>query len=414
LIPKAEVLAVAGETQLLATTVEKDYVLGWVLFGISAHAELRKWFFKGGTCLKKCYFETYRFSEDLDFTIPGDAVYEPPALRAALGELTALVHDRCGIDFPAEGIELEELENKRGKRTYQAKLTFGGPLQLPKQQQQRVKLDLTQDEIVIEPGVQRPVHHPYSDAPTPPPQVLCYTLDEILAEKTRALYERSGRSRDVYDVVNIDRNFRGEVSERKVRELTRRKFEFKGLALPDVAELMARIDAGVLEVDWRNALGHQLPVLPPVADFLIGLRETVSWVVREVAPPAPLPAVPGPAAEQPVPVIRFPRSPALGAVGVGRAIPAGMAAAPAYSSRMDRIRYAARNRLLARVRYHGVTRLVEPYSLRMPKTGNLLLYVFETQRGLGPGEGIKAFKVAEIGEVDVTSQAFHPRYLVEL
>jgi predicted nucleotidyltransferase component of viral defense system len=25
--------------------------------------------FKGGTCLKKCYFEDYRFSEDLDFTL---------------------------------------------------------------------------------------------------------------------------------------------------------------------------------------------------------------------------------------------------------------------------------------------------------------------------------------------------------
>ena len=25
--------------------------------------------FKGGTSLKKCYLETYRFSEDLDFTV---------------------------------------------------------------------------------------------------------------------------------------------------------------------------------------------------------------------------------------------------------------------------------------------------------------------------------------------------------
>jgi predicted nucleotidyltransferase component of viral defense system len=414
LIPKAEVLAVAGETQLLATTVEKDYVLGWVLFGISAHAELRKWFFKGGTCLKKCYFETYRFSEDLDFTIPGDAAYEPAALRTALGELTGWVRDQCGIHFPAEGIELEELENKRGKRTYQAKLTFAGPLQLPKQQQQRVKLDLTQDEIVIEPGVQRPVDHAYSDAPAPRPQVLCYTLDEILAEKTRALYERSGRSRDVYDVVNIDRNFRGEVSETRVRELVRRKFEFKGIALPDLGALMARIDPGVLEVDWKNALGHQLPVLPPVADFLVGLQQAASWMVTTIVPPAPPPPVPGPAAEQVVPVLRFPRSPNLGAVGLGRTVPAGTAGAPVYSSRMDRIRYAARNRLLARVRYHGVARLVEPYSLRMPKTGNLLLYVFETQRGTGAGGGIKAFKVAEIGDVEVTSQAFIPRYLVEL
>lgn len=414
MIPKAELLELAAEAQLLPTTVEKDYVLGWVLFGISAHPQLRNWLFKGGTCLKKCYFETYRFSEDLDFTIPLDAAYEPDALKKALGELTSWVREQCGIEFPAEGTELEELENKRGRRTYQAKLTFGGPLQLPKQQQQRVKVDLTQDEIVVEHGAERPVHHPYSDAPVPPPQVVCYTLEEILAEKTRALYERSGRSRDVYDVVNIGRNFRGEVSESRVRELTRRKFEFKGLPVPDGAGMMARIDASVLEVDWKNALGHQLPVLPPVADFLVSLRDTVSWVVRAVAPPTPLPTVPAPAAEQPIPVLRFPRSPALGAVGLGRAVPAGMAGAPTYSSRMDRIRYAARNRLLARVRYHGVTRLVEPYSLRMPKTGNLLLYVFETQRGMSSGGGIKAFKVAEIGDVEVTTQAYRPRFLVEL
>jgi len=68
-IPKAEVLAVAEETGLLPTTVEKDYALGWVLFAIADHATIGRWYFKGGTCLKKCYLDTYRFSEDLDFTI---------------------------------------------------------------------------------------------------------------------------------------------------------------------------------------------------------------------------------------------------------------------------------------------------------------------------------------------------------
>lgn len=81
---------------------------------------------------------------------------------------------------------------------------------------------------------------------------------------------------------------------------------------------------------------------------------------------------------------------------------------------MDRVRYPARNRLLARVTYHGVPRLVEPYSLRMPKTGNLLLYVFEVERGFGPGEGLKAFEVAELGDVELTEQPFQPQYLVEL
>ena len=53
--------------------IEKDYVLGWLLAAISSHPMLGPaWAFKGGTCLKKCYIETYRFSEDLDFAVlPG-------------------------------------------------------------------------------------------------------------------------------------------------------------------------------------------------------------------------------------------------------------------------------------------------------------------------------------------------------
>ncbi len=70
MIPKAQMLQFADSYELQPTTVQKDYVLGWLLRTISLHPELSKWVFKGGTCLKKCYFETYRFSEDLDFTIP--------------------------------------------------------------------------------------------------------------------------------------------------------------------------------------------------------------------------------------------------------------------------------------------------------------------------------------------------------
>ncbi len=59
MISKREILDVAGVTKLNPHVVEKDYVLGWALAGIFAHRELAdKWVFKGGTCLKKCYFET--------------------------------------------------------------------------------------------------------------------------------------------------------------------------------------------------------------------------------------------------------------------------------------------------------------------------------------------------------------------
>ena len=70
MIDRRELLAAAANLGLLPNVVEKDYVLGWLLAGIFNHPALaEKWVFKGGTCLKKCYFETYRFSEDLDFTL---------------------------------------------------------------------------------------------------------------------------------------------------------------------------------------------------------------------------------------------------------------------------------------------------------------------------------------------------------
>ncbi len=75
MILKNEILARATEVSLNPHVVEKDYVLGWMLAGINAHPAIQStWVFKGGTCLKKCYFETYRFSEDLDFTL-GDPAH---------------------------------------------------------------------------------------------------------------------------------------------------------------------------------------------------------------------------------------------------------------------------------------------------------------------------------------------------
>lgn len=65
MIARAEILRLADTLGLEARVIEKDYVLGWVLHGIGRDPVIsRKWIFKGGTCLKKCYFETYRFSED--------------------------------------------------------------------------------------------------------------------------------------------------------------------------------------------------------------------------------------------------------------------------------------------------------------------------------------------------------------
>ena len=62
MIKKSEMLSKTKELNLKPDIVEKDYVLNWILSGIAADPDLREaWIFKGGTCLKKCFFESYRF-----------------------------------------------------------------------------------------------------------------------------------------------------------------------------------------------------------------------------------------------------------------------------------------------------------------------------------------------------------------
>jgi predicted nucleotidyltransferase component of viral defense system len=88
MIDLAEIQAVATDLRLSPEVVEKDYVLGWLLAGIYAQPALSaSWVFKGGTCLKKCYFETYRFSEDLDFTLTDATHLDAEFLRTAFADV---------------------------------------------------------------------------------------------------------------------------------------------------------------------------------------------------------------------------------------------------------------------------------------------------------------------------------------
>jgi len=103
MIDKREILETASALRLLPNVVEKDYVLGWLLAGINSHSELAaSWVFKGGTCLKKCYFETYRFSEDLDFTLQDESQIDEDFLRRVLGEVIEWVADESGLSLPVD------------------------------------------------------------------------------------------------------------------------------------------------------------------------------------------------------------------------------------------------------------------------------------------------------------------------
>jgi hypothetical protein len=132
MIDRREILEAASSFSLLPNVVEKDYVLGWILAGINAHEELAEsWVFKGGTCLKKCYFETYRFSEDLDFTLSNENHLDEEFLQRIFGEIVAWVTDQSGLTIPADQLEFDTYDNPRGRPNCQGKIPYRGPVSQP-------------------------------------------------------------------------------------------------------------------------------------------------------------------------------------------------------------------------------------------------------------------------------------------
>jgi len=113
------------EFGLRANVVEKDYVLGWVMAGIFNLPDIgSSWIFKGGTCLKKCFFETYRFSEDLDFTLSESDHLDQEFLVSCFKEIVQWVYNETGIEIPQDLIRFDIYENNRGFMSAQGRIGY--------------------------------------------------------------------------------------------------------------------------------------------------------------------------------------------------------------------------------------------------------------------------------------------------
>jgi len=336
MIDGREILAIAATLGLLPNIVEKDYVLSWVLAGIFQHAALAAtWVFKGGTCLKKCYFETYRFSEDLDFTLTDGSQLDNSFLMRTFQEIAAWVYEQTGIELPADGMRFEIFQNHRGHPAAQGRVAYRGPISPVRGDLPRIRLDLTADELLVLPPEERHLTHPYSDEPEGGLMVRCYAYEEAFAEKIRALGERA-RPRDLYDVVNLFRNNEFQPEGLAIYDILHQKCTFKGIEIPSFQSLQAAREE--LESDWDAMLRYQLPILPPVESFWDELHELFAWIAGEERASMPIAY---PLAEGEI-VLRAP----VGGLEV-----------PAFgASSIEIIRFAASNRLRVELDYideHG-------------------------------------------------------------
>lgn len=277
MINKQEIMEHAKKLKLDPRIIEKDYILGWLLAGIANDDEIvRSWVFKGGTCLKKCYFENYRFSEDLDYTLTNNSHINQEFLTKKLKEITEWIYEEAGVEFPAEKIRFEVYKNISGKISVEGRISYVGPLQR-KNDPARVVLDLTNDEFIASNPVFKKVFHPYSDFPTTGINSYCYNFSEIFAEKIRALGQRL-RPRDLYDVVTLFRKKPSNIKSSQVYMILEKKSAYKNILPPGMNQIEEHVKKNELNNEWENMLAHQVSDLPAIEEFWSKLPDIFDWL----------------------------------------------------------------------------------------------------------------------------------------
>jgi len=117
-----------------------------------------------------------------------------------------------------------------------------------------IKLDFTipeNEKILVEP-ISKPLIHPFSDEFDA--SVRVYALEEIVAEKLRALFQRT-RPRDMYDICSLWK----VIDRYNVTGIFREKCKLKGIE-PIMSSFTGRRDD--FSKSWKNSLIHQLKDVP--------------------------------------------------------------------------------------------------------------------------------------------------------
>jgi predicted nucleotidyltransferase component of viral defense system len=387
MIEKNEIISIARNLSLNIDTVEKDYILGWMLHGISQHTQIKNWTFKGGTSLKKCFFDTFRFSEDLDFTLTDNSQLNESFLLSAFREVSGYLTEEIGINFFPDRFKFKIIDKGNGNFSAQGKIHYNGPLNRTKGVA-TIKLDLTTDEILVLDPVSQRVEHPYSDEPESGIYANCYAFEEVVAEKIRALAQRI-RPRDLYDVIHFFRNREMIKNPQLVYDVLEQKCAFKKMEMPtfDYIENHEKLDE--LEPQWSNMLAHQLPSLPPMKSFWVDLAPFFNWLMGELQ-------------------VENLASSELISGEIFQAEKAGYLGREASS--LNKIQFAAANRVCIKLLYRDKLRIVEPLSFRRNmKTGNRLFYGYERDTGHP-----KAYSITKITSVEVTNLPYTEKYPIEI
>lgn len=265
--------------------LEKDYALSYLLAGIvQVEALSDALILKGGTALRKLYFPQHRFSEDLDFSAQPGALSASAdaAMQQAIRATEQLLQDRGPFEVRWERLLLREA-HPAGQDAFTVRVRFPAH-RFP---QCRLKVEITRDEPILLPPAHRRLLHAYPE--TLSAQVACYPLEEIVAEKLRALLQSRQRlqargwgasriCRDYYDLWIILR-MEGLQSS-LLPDLVARKCAHRQVSYATYRDFFSDNLLAVASSQWDQQLRPFVPGCPRVDQVLQELPHLVAALWR--------------------------------------------------------------------------------------------------------------------------------------
>lgn len=237
--------------------IENDYLVEMVLREISCSISLKdKLIFRGGTCLHKVYFDSYRFSEDIDFvSVPGC-------------DLSALIRETEGVIscIRAAGASLSVSGAERERERAQIFLSYDIVPEIRKNQK-KLKIDLCiTDEMPAYKTL--PLKFIHDDFKEGAFTIKACIPEAVAADKMSRTMGINKEARDLYDIKHL---FKAGLD----LQLVRSEFKKSNSYDIDPEVLIQNIKGNDMKKMWENRLKHQVRNLPKFEEFTDELSEVI-------------------------------------------------------------------------------------------------------------------------------------------
>lgn len=253
-----------GGRRIPEHVIELDYCLAWFLAELANNPLNERLAFKGGTCLRRCHFGEYRFSEDLDFTLIDPMDFE--VIRAGLDEVFASLKAKSGIDMAYK--EPDKAPHQNSHTFY---ITYTGPLG----KQRDVKVDMTINERLTLPLEKKAVIRTYDEFTDLPENQLvnCYSVGEVVVEKITALSDKARKQpRDLYDLWYLTEGNLVDIEQLGIPLI--QKLEHRDRVIDDVEDMIASKEKDLKKL-WKLRLEPQMSDLPEFDEVFRAVRRTI-------------------------------------------------------------------------------------------------------------------------------------------